>query len=396
MNEFEFVFGRSSSLFSDEIQAHELALCSKISGSSFLILGGAGSIGQAVTKEICSRNPERVHVVDISENDLVELVRDIRSSFDSFTGDFQTFALDVASLSYDRFFYAQKPYDYILNFTAMKHVRSEKDPFSIVRMIETNVINVNKTALQARETGVKKYFCVSTDKATNPVNIMGATKLLMEKLLSIRGNELNISSARFANVAFSKGSLLWGFSERLKKRQPLAAPADISRYFMSHEEAGQLCLLSCLMGDNGDIFFPKLDKNEHLINLSKVAMKYITFSGYKPVLCASESEARELSEFKPDMGEWPLLLTESNTDGEKPYEEFFSGNDQVDHDRFMNIGVIKRSNQINSNELDLFMKRFAAFKAGSDWHKQQLVAILQETLPEFQHSNKGASLDHKM
>ena len=266
MNSILHLIGREKELFSVDIASHESQLSEIVGNSRFLVLGGAGSIGQAVTKEIFKRNPAKLHVVDISENNLVELVRDIRSSFGYIPGDFRTFALDIGSVEYDAFFKADGQYDYILNLSALKHVRSEKDPFTLMRMVDVNVFNTDKTLRQAVDAGVKKYFCVSTDKAANPVNMMGASKRIMEMFLMRRSLQIDISTARFANVAFSDGSLLHGFNQRLEKRQPIVAPNDVRRYFVTPKESGELCLMSCIFGDNRDIFFPKLSENLHLIS----------------------------------------------------------------------------------------------------------------------------------
>ena len=252
---FEKIIGRNKNLFIDDIINHENSICNIISESRFLILGAAGTIGQAVTNEIFKRNPKKLHVVDISENNLVELVRDLRSSYGYNSGIFQSFCLDIGSRQYDLFIDQDGRYDYVLNLSALKHVRSESNPYTLMRMIEVNILNTEKTIIQSINKGVKKYFCVSTDKATNPVNMMGATKLVMEKFLEKYSHKINISTARFANVAFSDGSLLHGFKQRIEKFQPIVAPNDVKRYFISKEESGQLCLMSCLFGDNCDIFF---------------------------------------------------------------------------------------------------------------------------------------------
>ena len=238
------LIGRKKELFCADITINQKKLSEIVYKSRFLVLGGAGSIGQAVTKEIFKRNPAKLHVVDISENNLVELVRDIRSSYGYIDGDFQTFALDIGSIEYDAFFKADGQYDYILNLSALKHVRSEKDPYTLMRMIDVNVFNTDKTLKQAIDAGVKKYFCVSTDKAANPVNMMGASKRIMEMFLMRRSLDIEISTARFANVAFSDGSLLHGFNQRLEKRQPIVAPKDVRRYFVTPKESGELCLMS--------------------------------------------------------------------------------------------------------------------------------------------------------
>ncbi|HHP8720838.1 TPA: UDP-N-acetylglucosamine 4,6-dehydratase, partial [Acinetobacter baumannii] len=234
-----------------------------------------GSIGQAVVKEIFKRNPKKLHVVDISENNLTEVVRDIRSSFGYIDGDFQTFALDIGSAEYDAYIENDGDFDYVLNLSALKHVRSEKDPFTLMRMIHVNILNTEKTIQQSIAKGVKKYFCVSTDKAANPVNMMGGSKRIMEMFLMRQSQYIDISTARFANVAFSDGSLLHGFNQRIQKNQPIAAPNDIRRYFVTPKESGELCLMSCLLGENRDIFFPKLSEHLHLITFADIAVKYL-------------------------------------------------------------------------------------------------------------------------
>ena len=254
------LIGRETDLFEEDMLHYEKELNEIVSSSSFLVIGGGGSIGQAVTKEIFRRNPRKLHVVDISENNLVELLRDIRSSWGYISGDFQTFSLDAGSVEYEAFIRADGQYDYVLNLSALKHVRSEKDPYTLMRMIDVNIFNTDKTLRYSILNNSKKYFCVSTDKAANPVNMMGASKRIMEMFLLYRSNEINISTARFANVAFSDGSLLHSFTQRIQKMQPFVAPNDISRYFITAKEAGELCLMSCIFGGNREIFFPKTGK----------------------------------------------------------------------------------------------------------------------------------------
>ena len=250
------LISRTRRIFVEDINENSMRLNEIVSSSSFLIIGAAGSIGQSVTKEIFKRNPKIIHCVDISENNLVELVRDIRSSLGYIAGEFRTYALDAGSLEFQNLFHSVGGYDYIFNLSALKHVRSEKDPFTIMRMIDVNIFNTIKVAELGIQYNAKKYFCVSTDKAANPVNMMGGSKKIMEIFLNNMSARLNISMARFANVAFSDGSLLFGFQNRIQKKQPIAAPNDIKRYFLSHQEAGELCLMSCLLGENRDLFFP--------------------------------------------------------------------------------------------------------------------------------------------
>jgi len=396
MNSILGLIGREKELFLADIEAHEIQLSKIISGSRFLVLGGAGSIGQAVTKEIFKRNPKKLHVVDISENNMVELVRDIRSSCGYIDGDFQTFALDIGSVEYEAFFKADGQYEYILNLSALKHVRSEKDPYTLMRMIDVNVFNTDKTLQQAINAGVKKYFCVSTDKAANPVNMMGASKRIMEMFLMRRSLEIEISTARFANVAFSDGSLLHGFNQRIQKRQPIVAPNDIKRYFVTPQESGELCLMSCLLGKNRDIFFPKLSEELHLITFADIAVRYLKSLGYEPYLCSSEDEARELAKCLPERGMWPCLFTSSDTTGEKDFEEFYTDNEVLEMERFHNMGVIKNEPFYQEELLNLFESEIESMKQNKRWTKQQIIELFHKMIPDFGHKETGKYLDGKM
>lgn len=392
------LIGRTQALFTQDIDSNEKTLKTLVNSSRFLVLGGAGSIGQAVVKEIFKRNPKKLHVVDISENNMVELVRDIRSSYGYIDGDFQTFALDIGSVEYDAFFKADGQYDYVLNLSALKHVRSEKDPFTLMRMIEVNIFNTEKTLQQCIAAGVKKYFCVSTDKAANPVNMMGASKRIMEMFLMRRSTEIEISTARFANVAFSDGSLLHGFNQRLEKRQPIVAPNDIKRYFVVPQESGELCLMSCLFGENRDIFFPKLSEHLHLITFADIAVKYLQAKGYEPYLCQTEDEARAFfaGDQTTSRKQWPCLFTTSDTTGEKDFEEFFTDQETLDMDRFVNLGIIKNEPVYDERLLEHFTQRILALREKRSWNKQQIVDLFHDMLPSFAHKETGKYLDSKM
>ena len=396
MNAILPLIGRTDALFTQDIGQHEAELSRIVSDSRFLVLGGAGSIGQAVTKEIFKRNPKKLHVVDISENNMVEVVRDIRSSFGYIDGDFQTFALDIGSIEYDAFIKADGQYDYVLNLSALKHVRSEKDPYTLMRMIDVNVFNTDKTIQQSIDAGVKKYFCVSTDKAANPVNMMGASKRIMEMFLMRKSEEIAISTARFANVAFSDGSLLHGFNQRLLKNQPIVAPNDIKRYFVTPQESGELCLMSCIFGENRDIFFPKLSEALHLISFADIAVKYLKQRGYEPHLCDSEDEARELAKTLPAQGKWPCLFTSSDTTGEKDFEEFFTDKETLDIERFANLGIIKNDPLYQQELLSLFEDTIGQMKSDRAWTKEQIVELFFTMIPDFGHKETGKYLDSKM
>ena len=390
------LIGRKTKLFTRDILANQVELYSKVSKSKFLVLGGAGSIGQAVTKEIFKRDPLKLHVVDISENNLVELVRDIRSSFGYLKGDFKTFALDIGSIEYDSFIQADGQYDYILNLSALKHVRSEKDPFTLMRMINVNIFNTDKTIQQSIDNKAKKYFCVSTDKAANPVNMMGASKRIMEMFLMRRSKQIKISTARFANVAFSDGFLLHGFNQRIQKKQPIVAPNDIKRYFVVPQEAGELCLSSCLLGDNRDMFFPKLEESLHLISFADIAVKYIKNLGYEPYLCETEDEARTNIEVHIANKRWPCLFTKSDTTGEKDFEEFFTVSETLDMDRFSGLGIIKNDLEYDNDKLDYFTKIIEQLKLEKSWTKDELVDLFHHMIPDFGHKETGKYLDSKM
>lgn len=390
------LIGREHELFSTDVENKRAQLKKIVSSSRFLVLGGAGSIGQAVTKEIFKRNPKKLHVVDISENNMVELVRDLRSSFGYIDGDFQTFALDIGSIEYDAFIHSDGQYDYVLNLSALKHVRSEKDPFTLMRMIDVNVFNTEKTLLQSAAKGVKKYFCVSTDKAANPVNMMGASKRIMEMFLMRRSADITISTARFANVAFSDGSLLHGFNQRIQKHQPIVAPRDIKRYFITPQESGELCLMSCIFGENRDIFFPKLSEALHLISFADIAVKYLIQLGYEPYLCNSEDEARELAKTLPKQGKWPCLFTDSDTTGEKDFEEFFTEKETLDMQRFENLGVIKNDPIFDAELVSLFEQEIGDMKITREWNKEQIVKLFFKMIPDFGHKETGKYLDSKM
>ena len=398
MNENKIInlIGRTEELFEDDINKHNKELKKIISLSSFLVIGGAGAIGQAVVKEIFKRNPKKLHVVDINENNLTELVRDIRSSFGYIDGEFNTFALDISSVEYDVFIQSDGQYDYVLNLSALKHVRSEEDPFTLMRMIQVNILNTEKNINSAISMNSKKYFCVSTDKASYPVNMMGASKRIMELFLSFYSQKIKISTARFANVAFSDGSLLAGFQERIKKLQPIAAPNDVRRYFLTSQESGELCLLSCLLGETNDIFFPKLDDNLHLITFSEIADRFLRHYGYTPYICSSEEEARSEVHQLVKSKQWPCYFSSSNTTGEKDFEEFIEEDDILDMSSFDGIGIIKSNLDVSIKKLDRFKDSISQISESRNYSKSTILKIFQEMLPSFNHNEKGVYLDSKM
>ena len=390
------IIGRDQELFTSDIEFLSKEIDERVKRSKFLVIGGAGSIGQAVTKEIFKRDPQALHVVDISENNMVELVRDLRSTEGYGSGDFKTFAIDCGSVEFEVLMASEGPYDYVFNLSALKHVRSESDPYTLMRMIMVNVFNTIKTLRLANKMGAKKYFCVSTDKAANPVNMMGASKRIMEMFLMRESLSQNISMARFANVAFSDGSLLHGFNQRFSKRQPFAAPNDVRRYFVTPQESGELCLLSGLLGNNRDIFFPKLSEKLHLITFSEIAVRYLRERGYESYECESEDEARDRAEELIANKQWPCYFFKSDTTGEKDFEEFFTDNEDLDMERFETVGVIKNQPNFDEAKLNDFMDGIETLREKGTWTKDDIVKLYFGLLPEFAHKETGKYLDQRM
>ena len=395
MNILELI-GRNEELFTADIDTVSEKLDNRVRESRFLVIGGSGSIGQAVTGEIFKRDPKALHVVDISENNMVELVRDLRSTVGYGSGEFKTFAVDCGSVEFEALMSNEGPYDYVFNLSALKHVRSEKDPYTLMRMIMVNIFNTVKTLRMAKDMGAKKYFCVSTDKAANPVNMMGASKRIMEIFLMRESLTQEISMARFANVAFSDGSLLHGFNQRFTKKQPFSAPNDVRRYFVTPQESGELCLLSGLLGNNRDIFFPKLSEKLHLITFSDIAIRYLRERGYEPYECESEDEARDKADELIANKQWPCYFFNSDTTGEKDFEQFFTDNEDLDMQRFDTVGVIRNQPDFDESKLDDFMNGIESLRLEGTWTKDDIVKLYFGLLPEFAHKETGKHLDQRM
>jgi len=392
----EFINNRED-LFESDILKNSLFINKVIETSSFLVIGGAGTIGGAVVKEIFKRNPKIIHVVDISENNLVELVRDIRSTYGYIDGDFSTYAIDCGSIEFEALMNKGCRYDYILNLSALKHVRSEKDPYTLMRMVDVNILNTLKIIDLAKSHNLKKYFCVSTDKAANPINMMGASKRIMEIFLMISNKQIPVSMARFANVLFSNGSLLSGFLERFNKRQPISAPNDIERYFITPQESGELCLFATIFGQNSEIFFPKLSEKMHLHKFSDLAIKFLSLNGYEYIQYDTEEYARKGIDKIELERKWPCYFFQSSTTGEKSVEEFFTHEEKIDMDRFKSIGIITPNNELFEESLiNLFNQSIASIKAQGEWDKQDIVEIFNKILPSFKHKELGKNLDQMM
>jgi nucleoside-diphosphate-sugar epimerase len=394
------LIGRSNALFQQDLATHGRELDELVKNSRFLVVGGAGSIGGAVVKELFRRDPRLLHVVDISENNLAELVRDIRSSLGYGTGEFHAFCFDILGKEFPAF--AQTalkqgtPYDYVLNFSALKHVRSEKDPFTLMRLIDVNVFLTKQLLEFAKAGGARKFFCVSTDKAANPVNMMGASKRIMEMFLLGEASHTAVSTARFANVAFSDGSLPHAWTQRIQKRQPISAPNDIRRYFVTAEEGAQLCLFSILQGRDREIYFPQLSANLHLITFSSMADRYLKSLGYEPIECESEEEARRRVDELLPQRKWPVFYFRTDTTGEKDFEEFYTDSESVDWNRYAELGVVLNEAVAATETLDEFTAEIQGLRREGIWSKADLLNAFGKLLPDFAHKETGKNLDNRM
>lgn len=394
------LIGREEPLFVEDLRAAEAEFSELIRSSRFLVVGGAGSIGSAVVREIFARNPKALHVIDTSENNLAEMVRDVRSSLGYIDGEFHAYCFDGLGPEFESFaknsLEEGKGYDYVLNFSALKHVRSEKDPYTLMRLIDVNVFLTKKLLEFARACQAKKFFCVSTDKAANPVNMMGGSKRIMEMFLLGDSSQTPVSTARFANVAFSDGSLPHAWTQRIQKRQPLSAPNDVRRYFVTPQEGAHLCLFSILQGHDREIYFPKLSPRLHLITFSSMAVKYLASLGYEAVECESEEEARSRVEELAAQKKWPVYFFRSDTTGEKDFEEFYTDSEEVDWDRYKEIGVVKNEMLVDSELLRGFESTIHRMRQTHRWTKGELLEAFSKLLPNFAHKETGKTLDNRM
>ncbi len=390
------VIKRDSSMFYPDIADNIENLKQQINGKSILVIGGAGSIGASFIKQILKFNPSSLVVVDINENSLAELTRDLRSTIGlNIPNDFTTYPFDYNSSEFVRMFKNRKGFDIVANFSAHKHVRTEKDIYAIEALINNNVIHLKHLLDLLVQYPPHKYFCVSTDKAANPVNVMGASKRIMEDVIFSYSNYFNVTTARFANVAFSNGSLPDGFLSRISKHQPLSAPVDVKRYFVSPEEAGQICLISCLLGDNRTILFPKLESAQ-MESFDKIARDLLAEYGYEIIECDTDEEALSYSNNLLSGGNlYPVRFTKSDTSGEKTFEEFVATDEQTDMNSFSSLGVIIGKEIPDSNKInDLFVDLIDAFKL--EKNKDEIINIINNYLLNFHHIETGKSLDNRM
>lgn len=387
---------RKESFFTQDINVNSAALTQEIESTSILVIGGAGTIGSSFIKAVLPFKPAKLVVVDYSENGLTELTRDLRSSYNEFIPtEYITYPFDFGSEVFKKYFLKEN-FDIVACFAAHKHVRSEKDRYAIEAMIQNNVFNTYSLLELCRLKTPKHFFCVSTDKAANPVNVMGASKKLMELVLKAYTSKMKIATARFANVAFSNGSLLQGFNERIAKNQPLAAPSDVKRYFVSPEESGQLCMLACLLSTTGDVFFPKLDESQ-MMTFADIAVKYLETIGLEPHLCSSEDEARLMSQSRQSGDKkYPVYFFESETSGEKQYEEFFTTTDSVNMETYCALGVIKNNDEISIEQITGLLTEFKDLFACEQLEKSNIIDLLNKHIPDFSHIETGKSLDNKL
>lgn len=393
----KYVTGRPESLFKKDIDLHKQELAKEINGKSVLVIGGAGTIGSSFIKAILHFFPKRLFVVDINENGLTELTRDLRSSTNlNMPDDFKTYPINFGDAVFKKMLTNEGPFGIVANFAAHKHVRSEKDHYSIEAMIDNNVLKAKKLLDLLTLHPPEHFFCVSTDKAANPVSVMGASKKLMEEVIMAYSGKIPITTARFANVAFSNGSLLFGFLERLMKQQPFSVPTDIRRYFVSPEESGQLCMLACMLGKSGEIFFPKMAETE-MKTFSSITYDFLNEYGLETDVCATEDEAREKADQLNEISKaYPVYFFKTDTSGEKSFEEFYTARDQVSMERFEELGVIENAPKKAIAEIE---KRFAEldllFSQG-EVTKQSIVTWMSGVVEGFHHIETGKSLDQKM
>lgn len=388
---------RPVSMFAVDIEANKEALSEEIKDKSVCVIGGAGTIGSSFIKAVLRYKPKKVIVIDLNENGLAELVRDIRSTEGLYCPDeFRCYTLNFADPIFERIFMEEKGFDIVANFSAHKHVRSEKDRYSVQALIENNDIKAKRLMDLLCVHPPKHFFCVSTDKAANPVNIMGASKRIMEDLVMAYNGKFKVTTARFANVAFSNGSLPDGWLHRLQKKQPLAAPRDVLRYFVSPEESGQICMLACILGKGGEVFFPKLGKKQ-MLTFSAICDDFVKAEGFAKKECENDTEAKHYAaEMEYDSTEYPVVYFNSDTTGEKAFEEFYVPGEKLDMGRFKALGVIESTEHRPLTEVNAFFDNLESIFAKQDFTKAEVVKAIKSFIPNFEHEEKGKNLDQKM
>jgi len=391
------ILGRDRSFLAGDIAAVSDRIREQLADARVLVIGAAGSIGSSFVRELCQFQPSGLHLLDISENNLVEVVRDLRSGSYPLPEDFQTYAIDYGGPEM-AVLLREYSYEYVLNFSALKHVRSERDAFTLMRLLEVNVLaNARLLDQLAQMPSIRSVFSVSSDKSVRAANLMGASKAFMERAFLARADEIHFGSARFANVAFSDGSLLHGFRHRLAKQQPLSAPSDVRRYFITHQEAGQLCILGCFTGENREIYFPKFDPDRDMLTFAEIARVYLKESGFVPVECDSAEEARAFMEARPANSlEWACFFSASDTAGEKLYEEFSDPAESVELERFTNVGVVTQPLFHGRESVDSAVAALQQLRESGGWVKEQLIDCVRQAVPELEHVQADKNLDQKM
>lgn len=393
----DFVTFRPESMFAADIKANSEVLKHEIEGKSVCVIGGAGTIGSSFIRAVLPFKPSKLVVIDLNENGLAELTRDLRSTYGMYVPEeYRAYTLNFADPIFTRIFREEKGFDIVANFSAHKHVRSEKDKYSVQALIENNDIKAKKFMDLLCEYPPKHFFCVSTDKAANPVNIMGASKRVMEDMVMAYSSKFKVTTARFANVAFSNGSLPDGWMNRIRKKQPLAAPNDVKRYFVSLEESGQICMLACILGKNGEIFFPKLGEDQ-MLTFSSICDNYVKALGCEKIECANDDEAKKVAnEMSYDTQKYPVVYFKSDTTGEKAYEEFYVPGEKLDMNRFQGIGIIEESEHRPMADVENFFEEIEGIFANPNFTKEEVVEAIKRFIPNFEHEEKGKNLDQKM
>ncbi len=390
------ILERQESLFKKDIETHNELLSERIKGKAVLVIGGAGTIGSSFIKAVLKFKPGKLIVVDTNENGLTELTRDLRSTQGQYIPkEYITYPMNFGESVFEKMFKNEGPFHIIANFAAHKHVRSEKDKYSIEAMIDNNVFKAKKFLDILLEFPPEHFFCVSTDKAANPVNVMGASKKLMEEVIMTYSSKIQIATARFANVAFSNGSLLDGYIQRLLKRQPISCPSDVRRFFVSPEESGQICMLACMLGNSGEIFFPKLEEDE-MVNFKDITLNFFKAMGQAVHLCSSDEEARELAANWTEGNPYPVYFFDTDTSGEKLYEEFYTDTDIVDIESFDSLGVIKNAVKPSFEQIEKTLSGLQNMMSSGNYDKASIVSQLKNIIPDFAHIETGKTLDEKM
>ncbi len=391
------VTGREESFFVHDLEAHSAQIRSEIAGKKVCVIGGAGSIGSAYIKELVKFGPASLTVIDLSENGLAELTRDLRSTAGlTMPEEYRTYALSFADPIFARIFREEKGFDIVANFSAHKHVRSEKDKYAVQALLENNDIKAAGLMDLLSEFPPKHFFCVSTDKAANPVNVMGASKRIMEDIIMAYKDRFKVTTARFANVAFSNGSLPDAWIQRLRRRQPLAAPKDVKRYFVSPSESGQICLMACILGKSGEIFFPRL-KESQMKTFSEICDAFLVENGLVKKEFSSDASARAFAAAMPEGSrEYPIVYSLSDTTGEKDFEEFYVPGEKLDLERFASLGVILESPRKSAPEVKAFLEKLETLFANPAFTKEEVVDAIRGFVPNFVHEEKGKNLDQKM